>query len=85
MVNERWAGRYHIIARGLLFVITPLAAVSNARMCCALSAVACFDPKWPTLRYKEALMAKYYFHFKNGDTVDPDDDGIELPDISAAA
>jgi hypothetical protein len=30
-------------------------------------------------------MARYYFHFKSGDTVDPDDEGQDLPDISAAA
>lgn len=30
-------------------------------------------------------MARYYFHFKRGDTVDPDEEGVELPDTSAMA
>jgi hypothetical protein len=30
-------------------------------------------------------MAHYYFNFKSGDTVDPDEEGLDLPDISAAA
>ena len=30
-------------------------------------------------------MARYYFNFKNGDTVDPDEEGIDLPDVTAAA
>ena len=30
-------------------------------------------------------MARYYFHFKSGDTVDPDEEGQDFPDISAAA
>ena len=30
-------------------------------------------------------MAHYYFHFKSGETIDPDDEGLDLPDISAAA
>jgi hypothetical protein len=30
-------------------------------------------------------MARYYFHFKSGDTVRTDEDGMELADISAAA
>jgi len=28
---------------------------------------------------------RYYFHFKSGDTVETDDEGIELADLSAAA
>jgi hypothetical protein len=30
-------------------------------------------------------MARYYFNFKSGGTVDPDEEGQELPGISAAA
>jgi hypothetical protein len=30
-------------------------------------------------------MARYYFHFKSGDKARTDDDGVDLPDISAAA
>ena len=30
-------------------------------------------------------MARYYFNFKSGDTVDPDEEGQDLPDISAAS
>lgn len=29
-------------------------------------------------------MARYYFHFKSGDKARTDDDGVDLPDISAA-
>jgi hypothetical protein len=30
-------------------------------------------------------MARYYFNFKSGDAVQPDDEGQDLPDLSAAA
>ena len=30
-------------------------------------------------------MARYYFHVKSGDTIETDDEGLELPDLSAAA
>ena len=30
-------------------------------------------------------MARYYFNFKSGDTVDHDEEGQDLPDISAAS
>ena len=29
-------------------------------------------------------MALYYFHFRKGDTFDADDEGIDLPHLSAA-
>jgi len=29
-------------------------------------------------------MARYHFHFKIGDTLEADDDGQDLPDLSAA-
>ena len=29
-------------------------------------------------------MARYYFHVKSGDTIESDDEGLELPDLSAA-
>ena len=30
-------------------------------------------------------MARYYFHFKSGDTVETDEEGLELADLSAVA
>jgi hypothetical protein len=30
-------------------------------------------------------MARYYFNFNSGGAVDPDEEGQELPDVSAAA
>jgi hypothetical protein len=30
-------------------------------------------------------MARYYFNFKSGDTANPDDEGLDLPDVTAAA
>ena len=30
-------------------------------------------------------MARYYFHVKSGDTVETDEEGLELADLSAAA
>ena len=29
-------------------------------------------------------MGRYYFHLKDGDQIVPDEDGTELPDVSAA-
>jgi hypothetical protein len=29
-------------------------------------------------------MGRYYFHLKDGDEIVPDEDGTELPDVSAA-
>jgi hypothetical protein len=30
-------------------------------------------------------MARYYFNFKSGDTLDADEEGQDLPDVTAAA
>jgi hypothetical protein len=32
----------------------------------------------------EAAMRRFYFHLRNGDELLPDDEGIDLPDFSAA-
>jgi hypothetical protein len=32
----------------------------------------------------EVAMGRFYFHLRNGDKLLPDDDGVDLPDFSAA-